>query len=511
MNVAEKDRAALVGALEPRGAPEPRRPRFPPLLMKALAALNAAGLPYCYWKQTAKLESVLAGRSDLDLLIERRARDSFFAVMQAQGFKAWPDAGALTQPEFVSFLGYDETSGLILHVHAHFRLVLGDALSKAFHVPIEDKIISRSRMDEAHPVRVLDPVDEALLLRLRRALEGGPLDATAWGRSARAGASPESASPVPFDEAAMEARAATFLSEEVAHWLATTDLADIRARGGLRAKLRRDLKPWRLRGRVSNVARLVFRTAYLTLSVLNRRFLRAPRLPRRPAPGGGALIAILGVDGSGKSTQVAETRRWLGSEIDVFASYFGTGDGAASLLFRPIKAVAEAIGARVRVKPKGASHGRVSDRPPGPLYSLMFCIWAVAVALDKRAKLAAARRAVARGFVVVTDRYPQNEIPFYNDGPLLHRIPAAPAWLRKFERSVYEDARRFPPDLVVKLHVGAATVARREPEMRADLIQQRIDWLKELSCGGANSVSIDASLPLAEVTRLVRRAVWNIL
>jgi thymidylate kinase len=236
-----------------------------------------------------------------------------------------------------------------------------------------------------------------------------------------------------------------------------------------------------------------------------------PALARRRAPAGGVLIAFVGVDGSGKSTQVAETSQWLSAEIDVLTSYFGTGDGPASLFLRPIKFAAQAVGARLRVKPKGASHGNVSDRPPGAVYSILFVFWAMAVALEKRLKLAAAQRAVARGFVVIADRYPQNEIAMYNDGPLLHRIPRAPGWLRQLEWSVYECARRTPPDLLIKLRVGAGAVARREPEMRADLIAQRIAWLEELSCGGANSVSIDASLPLAEVTRIVRRVVWDIL
>jgi thymidylate kinase len=250
---------------------------------------------------------------------------------------------------------------------------------------------------------------------------------------------------------------------------------------------------------------------FLVLAVLNRRFLELPILARRPAPGGGVLIAFVGVDGSGKSTQVRQASAWLASEIDVITKYFGSGDGRASFWFRPLKRVAEAIGSRLREKPRGASHGRVSDRPAGPLYSVLFAIWALAVAWDKRVKLISAQRAVSRGFVVVTDRYPQNEIPGYNDGPLLHRLAFAPRWLIDWERSVYQLAQRTPPDLVLKLHVGAATVARREPDMRPDLIQQRIEWLKRLSCGGAKCVSIDASAPLAEVTRIVRRAIWDIL
>jgi thymidylate kinase len=217
------------------------------------------------------------------------------------------------------------------------------------------------------------------------------------------------------------------------------------------------------------------------------------------------------VDGSGKSTLVAEIQRWLGGEIDVLPCYFGTGDGPAAPLFRPIKAIALRVARHVRVKPRGASHGAISDRPPGPLYSMLFVIWALAVALEKRQKLVSAQRAAARGFVVVSDRYPQNEIADFNDGSLLHRVPQCPDWLRRFEASIYALAGRAAPDLVIKLHVGPETVTRREPDMSLAVIRNRIAKLNDLTFSSARILSIDATKPIAEVHRLAKRAVWDIL
>jgi thymidylate kinase len=142
---------------------------------------------------------------------------------------------------------------------------------------------------------------------------------------------------------------------------------------------------------------------------------------------------------------------------------------------------------------------------------LLFSIWALAVAADKRHKLILAYRAARRGFVVVADRYPQNEILGFNDGPLLHRLPWAPDWLKRFEAGIYMPAHRAPPDLVVKLHVGPDTVARREPEMNPALIGERIAALADLKFPGSRIVSIDARRPLDEVKRLVKREVWNVL
>ena len=232
---------------------------------------------------------------------------------------------------------------------------------------------------------------------------------------------------------------------------------------------------------------------------------------RRPAPGGGVIVALVGADGSGKSTLGRTLRRWLSAEIDARAVYFGTGDGPPSPLFWPFKALSRLIAPRIKVKPKGASHGKVSDRPPGPLYSAGFAVWAIAVALDKRAKLRAAHRAASRGFVVVTDRWPQDESPQYSDGPLLTRLPRCPEALRRFEAGIYRSAQQAPPDLVIKLVVGPETIAKREPDMDPRVIGERIARLAELKFSGAPILQIDASRGIDDVARTAKRAVWDLL
>jgi hypothetical protein len=138
-------------------------------------------------------------------------------------------------------------------------------------------------------------------------------------------------------------------------------------------------------------------------------------------------------------------------------------------------------------------------------------IWATVVALEKRIKLLAARRGASRGIIVVADRYPQNEILLFNDGPLLPRLKWAPSRLRRIEASAYELAHRLPPDLVIRLEVPPETTARREPDMDLSVIRERIDAIKHLTFPGARVVGVDARQPLAQVIRAVKREVWRLL
>jgi len=259
--------------------------------------------------------------------------------------------------------------------------------------------------------------------------------------------------------------------------------------------------------RIRNAARALL----WIVGSLNKHVLHAPRPWNRRAPGGGCLVAILGVDGSGKSTSVAMMRAWLGSKIDTIPIYFGTGDGRPSLWLRPFKLTMPLIRRMLGSKPRVASHGKIIGPTPGPLYALLLMVWAVAVAVDKRKKLVAARRGANRGLIVLADRYPQNQILGFNDGPLLTRLTAVPHWLRRFEGGAYALARRLSPDLVIKLVVTPETAARREPTMDPAVIRQRVAALQRLELPGARVVCVDAEQPLAEVIRAVKREIWRLM
>ena len=92
---------------------------------------------------------------------------------------------------------------------------------------------------------------------------------------------------------------------------------------------------------------------------------------------------------------------------------------AGHLFFLPFKLLAPLITKLMDAKPKGSSHGKVSDKAPGSLYSILVTIWATVLAIEKRNKLLSAHRGADRGLFVLTDRYPQDEILGFNDGPCL--------------------------------------------------------------------------------------------
>jgi hypothetical protein len=486
------------------------------LLLAILGDFDRQNLSYCYWKSSRRVCAALSGETDLDLLIARTEQHRTQAILLERGLKLFPSVAHRDDPAMSSYLGYDEPSARIVHLHLHFRLMAGDSLLKNYRLPWEEQILARAVVHPKLPIRILDPASEAVLLMVRGCIElrrSDPVILRNWEATKRKFALDRAELRAHVDRATFRDRAAEAVGQDVADMLATAfaGVHPLERQRRLRRRLQKELAAFRTYNSLETRLRCAWRGVLWMAGGLNDRLLNWPRPWNRRGPGGGRIVALLGVDGSGKSTVVKAIRAWLGAQVDVVPIYFGTGAGRPSLPLLPFKLMVPVITPWLRTEPRGVSQGEVSRRPSGLLYSLLLMVWATAVAVEKRGKLRAAHRGAKRGLIVVADRYPQCEIVDFNDGPLLTRLSRAPLWLRRFEVGAYALARRLPPDLVIKLRVTSDTVARRRPDMDPAVILERIDALRRLTFPGARVVNVDAEQPLAEVIRAVKSEVWRLL
>jgi thymidylate kinase len=489
---------------------------IPPGLVEVFNEFHRQHVSYCYWKSSRRIHEVLAGAGDVDLLVAKIDQHRVQVILAERDFKLFPSVADRDHPATLSFLGYDERSGQLIHLHLHFMLCIGERLLKNYRVPWENVLLTRAILHPTLPVRILEPTSEAVLLVVRACLELRRVDLMTlyvWQATTRKFALDRAELAARIDRAAVRDLAAELLSADLAELVADALYSEqpLESRAGLRRRMQKHFAAHRSYNAVEARMRSAGRALHWVAGSLNKHVLRAPRPWSRRAPGGGCMVALMGVDGSGKSTSVATMRAWLGAKVDVVPIYFGTGDGRPSLLLRPFKLTMPVVRRVLKSKPRVASHGKASGPAPGLLYSLLLMVWAAAVAVDKRKKLFAARRGANRGLIVLTDRYPQSQIIGFNDGPLLSRLTRVPHWLRRFEGASYHLARRLPPDLVIKLVVTPETAARREPDMDPAVIRQRIADLQRLELPGARVVCVDAERPLAEVIRAVKHEIWRLI
>ena len=485
--------------------------------------LDAAGVPYCHFKSNEHLLEGLAGLTDLDLLVGRREARVAQAALERAGFKRFPSRFASAYPSVEDYLGFDAETGRLVHAHVHYALVAGEKHLKSYQLGFAGDLLATRVADPATGVYTSDSSYEMLLLLLRYSLKARLRDALAeplgrpcFGQDARR------------EHAWLRQR----LRPGILHQITEQQLG--KAAGEVVESLaERPPSVWKLFAFRRRAARALarhrsygflerhglrgLRELTASLGALNRRLLGLPIPLRRTLPAGGLIVAFLGPDGSGKSTLVADVRRWAGWKLDVYAVYFGSGDGPASLLRWPL-----VLAIRLLRGVRGTRRGPGAGSAPGEAakrrgrISPVRALWALVLAQEKRSKMRSAVRARNRGMVVICDRYPQAQIMGFNDGPLLSAWMESGSRLKRrlarWEFETYRELARTAPDLVVKMDVPPEVAVRRKPDMRPDEVERRRAAVRQIDYGPASeTLSVDGTRPLAEVQLRVRRALWELL
>jgi hypothetical protein len=498
------------------------------LVVDLLHGLHAAGVPYCHWKSNEHLRESLLGFTDLDVLVDRRSYAELCTVLDPLGFKRFDSVPGKGYPGVEDFLAPDPETGRLVHLHLHNRLTLGEKHLKGYRLPWEHELLSTRRWDAEGGAFVADPHLEFLLLLVRSSLKlrfrdrilgltGKPvMDADTlreyrWllGR---------------IDEATVLALSERLLGEATAGPLAALLAAEPTfARLKAFDRHARPMLGWaRSYGPVGARVRRWLREAYWAATGAAKLLVRRTTPTTRTDPRGGVLIVMMGCDGSGKSTMLREVQGWLTKKLDVATIYFGSGDGPSTLLRWPFKiavglATKTAFYRNYRERKASSAQARGSrpQAPEAPWYEEAFRVaYALVLSREKRVRLRRAARARNLGMIVVCDRYPQNQVMGFNDGPLLsHLLDHRSALLRalaRWEAVPYRAAEASPPDLVIKLHVTPEIALKRKPDMDLPEVLRRIEAVKALiyapSCHVAD---IDADAPLGAVLSRVKQSVWQ--
>ncbi len=498
--------------ISPEGATAPsQRADLVGLVRSLCDALEERGVSYCHWKSNESIERSERAESDLDLLVDARHAARFEQTLRELGFRrGMPRTGQ--PPGLFHAYGLDEESGRLVHIHAHYRMVVGDDMTKNYRLPIEEAYLASARRGRVF--RVPAPEFEYVVFVLRMVLKHATWDALLTGHgSLSAGEARE----LEYLSRAADAGRATAVVREhlplVAPELWERCVRAVRGRAPLPSRIRTG---HRLEHALSAQARRspavdpFVRTWRRSERALRRRLLRR-RPVRSRLDGGGALVAIVGGDGAGKSTAVDEIVRWLSRDLDVVAMHLGKPPGSATSTL---------VGAAWRRTLGGSDDAEEAARTPRPLSDdepmnlrrLAKVTRKVMVSRDRYLAYVRARRLAAEGAIVVCDRFPLPEITRM-DGPATAQIPRtrernrAVGLLARIEERYY--ARIDHPDVLIVLRVHPdVAVARRHGTESEDFVRHRAEEIWQLGWGDVPAVVIDAGRPKDEVLAEIRSAIW---
>ena len=223
------------------------------------------------------------------------------------------------------------------------------------------------------------------------------------------------------------------------------------------------------------------------------------------------VIAVTGCDGAGKSTLSEDISTHLAAMGETQWLYLGQSSGNIARWIQSLPLIGPPIG-RYLVRKANRAHSEKTTGPDTATTVVIFILshWR---ALKFRRMLRLSRRGVA----VVTDRYPQAEVPgFYFDGPGLGAVNVE-NWLgRKLaikEQKLYESMARHIPALVIRLNIDADTAHARKPDHKLSMLHDKVTIIPSLQFNGAHVLDLDGCEPyeqvLAEAIDAVDTAINN--
>lgn len=496
-----------------------------PALAALLDDLAQRDVRCCLWKSNLRLPQALAGVTDVDLLVDRAHSGAFNEVLGRHPVKPIVPTPDAVYPGMEHYLGFDESDGRLFHLHVHYQMVLGEQFVKNYRVPMERDFLSSLRTMGGVPVPTA--ALELSILSMRALLKYRGRDVVKDVLGIR---SPGLAEDIRTEIDWLLAQTGV---EEVRSALESSEgplPADIICRflDIVQRDPRAGYELFRLRGRLrATVAglerrgRLRARVGYLSGAWRHRRRLRL-RPPRNAGmtPGGGGLtLALVGADGSGKSTLSECLTTWLGWKLESNVFYMGSKQPSrtSELLYLAFRA--QRRGHRGLGQTGAPAWIR---RPLATGRDVTLALHHLSIGRDRARRYRLARRAAQAGSVVVFDRMPFERLSREPgarllDGPqIADSVGTTNRAIRALARREERLYERFEiPEYLLALHVSPDVAARRKPDHTPNVVAAKARAIIDLSAlaaaSGTEVWSIDADRPLSEVILGAKRRLWDVL
>lgn len=482
-----------------------------------VAVLTQREIRYCHWKSNSRLDWGLSGRTDLDLLVDPRHKKLFREILTELGIKRLVAPPGKQYPGLEHYLGFDPSSGKLFHLHVHYNLVLGEQYVKNYRLPIVSKVLDKTR--DKFDVKIPLPEVEVIILSIRALLKYRDRDGFKDIFSIRHPGIPEHI----LNELLwlLEQTSEEKLSDTLNELSIFSDnemvlefLSHVQhdPRNGwelikLRSRLRKALRPYQ------RESRLLASMKYFLALIKKSNVFKGGGDQLLRFPGGGRLIALIGIDGSGKSTQTANLAEWLQWKVSAPLYYLGSKQPSlwsnwSYLIFRAFRRSHSILSPRI-------GEDNIVAKTLRRFRQFFLAAHYLSVGMDRYKRYVRGKKEAHQGSIVIFDRF-----PFFSplDGPEIHlmserKLNYLTKKLSAIERRLYQSFKYL--DLLIVLDVSPEISVQRKPDHSMETILSKYDAMQrlkeELSEASSNHfwVSIDSDNSMEQVMLELKRAVWS--
>lgn len=473
------------------------------------AAWNRNSLIYNHWKSNEHLMEGLDGDTDLDVLLSPSDKERGCVILNEIGFLKFHSQYGFRYPNVENWIGFDEESGRLLHVHLHYSLVTGHTGMKEYELPWADESLKTRVQDEATGVFIMNPNLELVSLYTRLILKAQ----RKWVRAARRGDYKiDNHFSVEID----------YIKERV-NWEEVAEIAnryfgefgpefvDIAKSEVLTSHLFLRLysfvskamkKQSRYHGLSLTIRRAFFSLVVPLRSVLRKRCGWSLVTHKVYNPHRGLMIAFIGQDGSGKSTVTGEIKKWLTWKIEADRFYLGSGEHFNPIEKRLLKKIQGREGIIMRSYKKVLSF-----------------LYIKKIADNAYNNIKRAFKYRNNGGIALFDRFPQTEFANINDGAKIRAsvMPKVKSrigrWIvdcyAKKEERLLQKAVSYHPDVVFKLILSPEESIRRKPQENYETVKKKHEIIKQLKYSASSVYELDATMDYDEEIKMVKRIIWS--
>jgi len=480
------------------------------LIQKLCKALDEEGVVYCHWKSNAALDRSARGDNDLDLLVSRADVQLFTNTLVRFGFKEARASVEKELPGVLNYYGYDSDADRFIHVHLHYQLILGHDATKNHRLPIERPFLASAIQENLFktPAREF----ELIVFVIRMMLKHSTWD-TVLGRQG-ALSTMEQQELDYLQARANQTHMYDLLKQHLPYVDATLFdhcLRSLRpdcpiwSRIKVGHQLQGKLKAHARRPQISDICLKLWR---LGIWAVRRRIFG--QSPRKRMASGGAIIALVGGDGAGKSTAAAELYAWLSKEFRTIKLHMGKpAQSWTTLVVMGTRNIGKWFA--LFLKRKGAIRSRADTKSyvfqgyPGLLQHVL-------VARDRYRAYVKARRFATNGGFVICDRYHLPQVKGMDGPPTRQMINIGKTnHLSKF---LIQAAERYyqpitQPELLIVLRVDPEIAVLRKSDENAASVRARSQQMWALDWRQTYAYVIDAGRSRAEVLSDLKSLVWS--